>query len=39
VSLKSVNEAPFGYGAEPDLGMFPRVKDWMAEGGIQDLNQ
>jgi hypothetical protein len=38
ISLKSVNQAPFGYGAEPGLDMFPLVKDWVAQGGIQKLD-
>jgi hypothetical protein len=37
LSLKSVNEAPFGYGAEPDLRGLPTVKDWLANGGMEAL--
>lgn len=37
LSLQSVNEAPFGYGVEPDLGVFPTVKDWLAQGGMEAL--
>lgn len=39
VSLKSVNQAPFGYGVEPDLGMFPQLKDWLAQGGMEALER
>ena len=35
ISLKSVNEAPFGYGAEPDLSGLATLKDWIAQGGLQ----
>jgi hypothetical protein len=37
LSLKTVNAAPFGYGVEPDLGVFPTVKEWVAGGGMQAL--
>ncbi|MFZ4765677.1 MAG: hypothetical protein ACOYMN_12050 [Roseimicrobium sp.] len=37
LSIKSVNEAPFGYGAEPNLSSLPTLKDWVAQGGIQTL--
>jgi hypothetical protein len=38
VSLVSVNQAPFGYGVEPDLSMVPLLKDWVEQGGIQKLD-
>lgn len=34
--LTSVNEAPFGYGVEPDLSVFPTVKEWIMQGGMQE---
>jgi hypothetical protein len=37
LSLKSVNEASFGYGAQPDLNVFPTVKEWLAQGGMEAL--
>jgi hypothetical protein len=36
LSVKSVNEAPFGYGIEPDLSVFPTVKEWIMQGGMQE---
>ena len=35
LSVKSVNEAPFGYNVEPDLSVFPTVKEWIMQGGMQ----
>jgi hypothetical protein len=37
LSLQTVNEAPFGYGVEPDLSVFPTLKDWIMRGGMQAL--
>lgn len=34
LSLTSINEAPFGYGVEPDLSALPTVKDWLTQGGM-----
>jgi hypothetical protein len=39
LSLKSVNAAPFGYGAELELGVFPTVKEWLERGGMEELGR
>lgn len=38
LSLRTVNEAPFGSKVTPDLTAFPTLKDWILQGGMQALS-
>jgi L-alanine-DL-glutamate epimerase-like enolase superfamily enzyme len=39
LSLRTVNEAPFGSKVVPDLSAFPTLKEWIYQGGLQALTQ
>lgn len=39
LSLHTVNEAPFGSKVVPDLSVFPTLKEWIYQGGLQALSQ
>jgi hypothetical protein len=39
LSLRTVNEAPFGSKVTPELSQFPTLKEWILQGGMQALTQ
>ncbi len=39
LSLRTVNEAPFGSSVAPDLSGFPTLKEWILGGGLEALSQ